>query len=501
MFRSMRKREGNSFIQLLLDVGLDINALNKCGTTMLSQAAESGNLQIAEFLLQKGADANIANSDGSTPFHIAAKYGRKDIVKLFLDRGLFVDIRDKNEHTPLHYITVENCTALSRRQCYQELVHILVDRNADLNAVNRNGCTPLLLAAKRSCKYIFELFIKLGADVDCCDEDQYTVLHHVCQNGWSGTVRTLVEGRFGLDLNAKTSKGHTPVYIAAYFSHVDVVKLLDEYGADIDSESLMKVSCLKERLEVVKYLVSKGCDVNARDLHGVTPVIWAGSWFNFDVVEYLMDCGADVEGCDVDGQTLLHFASYSQGLEMVKSLVKKGCDVNAKDDCGDTPLHLAIQEYDLEIIKHLLNAGADSYIVNNVGETQFSMFINKSLSLEVIILFINNGAYFRTDDYDIISNNSLLKVGILQDTQLCTEALINKFNNADLLKIYSIPGISKRLPRFEKLKIPSRSNVARNISESVQYEIQTKGHCNLLNVRPIVLSSLCVLTLAKHYNS
>lgn len=44
-------REGNFFIQFLLDAGLEINALNKYGTTMLSCAASCGNMEIVEFLV------------------------------------------------------------------------------------------------------------------------------------------------------------------------------------------------------------------------------------------------------------------------------------------------------------------------------------------------------------------------------------------------------------------------------------------------------------------
>lgn len=62
MFYSFWKIKGNTLIQFLLDAGLDVNALNKHGKTMLTYASESGNLEITEFLVEKGADCIIKNT-------------------------------------------------------------------------------------------------------------------------------------------------------------------------------------------------------------------------------------------------------------------------------------------------------------------------------------------------------------------------------------------------------------------------------------------------------
>lgn len=170
MFYSNWKREGNNFIQFVLDAGLDVNALNKYGKTLLSNAVEFGNLEMIDFLVKKGADFNATNSDGSKPLHTAAKYGRKDVVEFFLDGGVFVDSCDYKNSTPLHYAAAKPNIPVADRESYRELVHFLVDRKANLNAVNVDGHTPILLAADNSCKVVFETFIELGADVNVFGE-------------------------------------------------------------------------------------------------------------------------------------------------------------------------------------------------------------------------------------------------------------------------------------------------------------------------------------------
>lgn len=118
-----------------------------------------------------------------------------------------------------------------------------------------------------------------------------------------------------------------------------------------------------------------------------------------------------------------------------------------------------------------------------------------------VTYFLIHGFYFKTKDYAAISKNRLLKEGILKNTELCTLAVMNKFYNDDLPKMYGIPTVSERLPSIEKLKLLIRSKMAHSIEDSVQYEIQSKGYCNVMNVRPIVLSRLCIFTLVEHYYS
>lgn len=298
----IRAGGGSTFIQSCLDAGLDVNALKKCvrtmrmrplsrtlecDITMLSHAAECGNMEVIEFLVQNGADGNITNSDGSKPLHFAAQCGHKNIVKFFLNLGICANSCDNNQCTPLHYIAAEMQSA--DRGNYQELVHILLDSNADLNAVNRKGCTPLLQAAQNLCKHAVELFIKLGANVDCCDEKQWTILHHSSFNGWPGIIRYLLEGRFDIDLNARNSNGETPLLLAATYEAwglasmftdsnavcKDNVELFLKWGANIDyrykdGRNILHYVCCKQWLDVVKCLVNKGCDLNAIDSSGCT---------------------------------------------------------------------------------------------------------------------------------------------------------------------------------------------------------------------------------------
>ena len=133
-----------------------------------------------------------------------------------------------------------------------------------------------------------------------------------------------------------------------------------------------------DNLEMVKYLVSQGANVNASDKDGYTPLLLAAAVSgNLETVKYLISKGADVDA-EIDsgtrrGHTALMLAALrAQDLEMVKYLVRKGADVNASDKDGRTVLEL-INLYEVKdsfrMTKYLVSQGADVNAKDNDGFT------------------------------------------------------------------------------------------------------------------------------------
>lgn len=332
--------------------------------------------------------------------------------------------------------------------------------------------------------------------------DGGTILHDACREGWLDIVRILV--RSGYQVNAKNKWGQTPLMQAAELARLSVVEHLLELEADVmcravDGETLLHIVCANGWTDIVKRVVKRGCDVNAINGNRRTPLMVAASSLKLDIVEYLYHFrGANVEGSDAFGWTVLHYMCFGGFLEMVQDLIFwSRRNINAQNEEGNTPLHVAnpLEEPDREIIRCLLNAGADCTIRNEKGETAFSCFLRESQSLNLITLFIENGAYFKNEEYAILNNNMSLKVGILQNAHLCSIALMNKCM-ADFHDMYQNPVVSGRLPAMEKLEITIQ-NIAQDFEKSVDYEIRTHGFCDLLKVRPLNLRWFCILRLAR----
>jgi len=113
------------------------------------------------------------------------------------------------------------------------------------------------------------------------------------------------------------------------------------------------------REAIVKLLIDRKADVNARDQTGVTPLHTAARWSSPQVVKLLLDAKADVSAKDKAGRTPLLEAVSSGNADIVKLLIQAKADVHAKDDNGTASIHLAATYANTRVLKLLLDAGAD----------------------------------------------------------------------------------------------------------------------------------------------
>ncbi len=79
---------------------------------------------------------------------------------------------------------------------------------------------------------------------------------------------------------------------------------------------------IKNRLNMVRSLTKVGCDVNAKNIDGQTPLMAATQYGRAEIIHFLLDKGADVRATDVYGQTALDIAS-KKGLQNIVELLER----------------------------------------------------------------------------------------------------------------------------------------------------------------------------------
>jgi ankyrin repeat protein len=143
-------RRQQSVVEMLVKLGVNVNAVDNNGDYPLDLAAQKGDAAIAELLLSHGANINIRNKSGGFPIHSAALAGNTIVVRLLLDRGSDVNCRvEPTGETPLYLAASFGRT---------DTVKLLLSRGASREIANVHGVTPLAAAIKAEQAEVVGLF-------------------------------------------------------------------------------------------------------------------------------------------------------------------------------------------------------------------------------------------------------------------------------------------------------------------------------------------------------
>ena len=262
----------NGFIQLLLDKGVNVNVKNANGETPIYHASMSNKVNVMEFLISKGADINIPNKAGFYPIHTAVHYGHVKIVELLQKAGVDINIISKTGWTPLQYY----CNLPDAKL---EVVKKLIDVGASIHCTQGNIKRTLLhTAAETKNLEIAEFLVNNHLDVGILTTIGFSSLYHACQiKDNASMVKLLIALKS--DINLPGNSGGTPLLAACGHSTLDVVQELVTAGAVLDVRNKLGCSLICEayytgNMKVIKYLLSKGFDINDQCYEGKTCLHW-----------------------------------------------------------------------------------------------------------------------------------------------------------------------------------------------------------------------------------
>ncbi|XP_034122159.1 transient receptor potential cation channel subfamily A member 1 isoform X2 [Drosophila guanche] len=324
------------------------------GNVPLHSAVHGGDIKAVELCLKSGAKISTQQHDLSTPVHLACAQGAIDIVKLMfemqpMEKRICLSCTDVQKMTPLH------CASMFD---HPDIVSFLVSEGADINALDKEHRSPLLLAASRSGWKTVHLLIRLGAGISVKDAAARNVLHFVIMNGGRLTdfaeqvANCQTNNQLQLLLNEKDSMGCSPLHYASRDGHIRSLENLIRLGACINlknnnNESPLHFAARYGRYNTVRQLLDseKGSFIiNESDGAGMTPLHISSQQGHTRVVQLLLNRGALLHR-DHTGRNPLQLAAmsgYTETIELLHSVHSHLLDQVDKD--GNTALHLATME-------------------------------------------------------------------------------------------------------------------------------------------------------------
>ncbi|KAG6944760.1 hypothetical protein JG688_00016928, partial [Phytophthora aleatoria] len=241
-------------VDMLLNHGANTEARTSGSNLNAPQLAVEGNYSATlKVLLESGSfdtrdtvfgyDAlNLCDSEGYTPLIYAVSNGYLDATECLLEADAGPDVKDYFGRSPLHFALI-SADASTR----EALVNLLIQYEADVNVKDTDGDAPLHVSCvdddRLACTH---LLLTSGALI-CANALGNHPTHIAARNGAVDTLKLLID--YGGDMNLKNYDGKTPLGMARMNDQIAVADFVAAYFAQ---ESADKKSAASPELEPVE---------------------------------------------------------------------------------------------------------------------------------------------------------------------------------------------------------------------------------------------------------
>ena len=312
-----------------------------------------------------GAEKPVPSATGPVFTKCRQAISRGDVTglkQLLKEHPKIVSEKDENGETLLHIVAVFSFRENAKDD---DIVDLLIERGADVNAYNKMGHTPLLEVAATRSEPVASALLRGGADVRACKkrpgmekfpeseqhpEDGDTAIDIASCRGFPFLVERLLKVDVPIEYpKTQRLKGLPPVKDSAlHFACRNCV-----YSKSTEKEK-------KDACRTIDLLCAKISDVNVKNFDGYSPLLVAADWGGPVIIDHLLSHypKVDIDFRDCFGNSAMHLAVDGKttpelGAEVVRVLLKHGATRDIVNFSGDTPLTIARRKGSQAIISLL----------------------------------------------------------------------------------------------------------------------------------------------------
>jgi len=291
--------DNTSVIKLLLREGADVNARDNEGWTPLLLAAAGGHTAVAVALLAAGADTRARDNRGWTALHWAATRQDTKLATLLLAAG--ADTRARLVQQYVHWGGVmhrafgapgQGVLHLAAASGNLDLVKLLIGRGVGPDIRDDAGVTPLAEACRTGQVRVARFLLEHGADAKAKDGDGWTPLHYSAHWANTGIMKLLLAR--GVPVNVRTTRPKEAMWGGVW----------DRFPAGVTA---LHIAATCMTTDPARELIERGADVNARDSKGWTPLLSAAHSDTRSAGKLLLEHGADPSIVSREGKTAEDF--------------------------------------------------------------------------------------------------------------------------------------------------------------------------------------------------
>ena len=350
-------------VKMLVENGAELESLNQFDLTPMMSMMVNLNIahtkqqtKIMKYLISKGANVNFrspmtdANFEDS-PLAFATLYRLTDIVKLLLKNG--AKISSKHPGCPI----ILNALA----EGDYEIADLLLEYGNDIDILDYKDMTPLLYAIRFGKTEIVKSLISRGADVNI-----KTPVKHWQPLGFAIVIGHLDIVKILHNEGASLIRGYRGrplTYFAVKYGHINVLNYLFENGETVqvletfDGEPLFHIAMKKGHFEIAKCLIEHELPIDAVDQHFMTPLKISVKIGSLEMVKFLISKGADVNH-NTCGKTALGLAIYNEQFEIATILIENGASVQYQH-IGRNLVDMVMEKENYELAKLLIAKGSE----------------------------------------------------------------------------------------------------------------------------------------------